>query len=101
MTARRMYWEARVGWALKRYRRFLRRPGRWLYLPRADLYSPHDPADARDELELLLSELPPRTRAELRRILVPLDEEFRRRTFRDPVLERPAAWWRQRLRDGY
>ncbi|RKT84605.1 hypothetical protein [Saccharopolyspora antimicrobica] len=104
VTVRRLYWRVRVEGPLERYRRFLRQPGRRLYLPRADLYSPHDPAEARDELERLKSELPPRARGELRRMLAPLDEELRRRTIRDPYAASVGRlygtpWWWHRLRE--
>ncbi|MFI0465432.1 hypothetical protein ACH347_15265 [Saccharopolyspora sp. 5N102] len=59
---------------------------------------------ARDELQPVMPRLSPRARAELRRTLAPLDEEFRRRTIRHP--RAPAlsewhaeAWWRQRMEE--
>ncbi|QFZ18277.1 hypothetical protein [Saccharothrix syringae] len=92
-----------TGRAFEGYRRFLRRPGRWLHVPFHDCPC-CDPVHARDELELALIRLPPRARAELRRLVEPLDAEFRRRTLPDPLavggdfwLSR--AWWHRRLRE--
>ena len=90
-----------VGQALERYRHFLRRPGRWLYIPWPDC--PWcDPVDARDELEIALRALPRAARRELRRVIAPLDEELRRRTLPDPMVSPShssdgAGWWRRRL----
>lgn len=94
-------WAERVSPALDRYRSFLRQPGRWLYLPLSDCPC-CDPVDARDDLDAALRVLPRRDRAELRRILAPLDDDFRRRTLPDPTawslsLWHASAWWRQRL----
>ncbi|MFC5117817.1 hypothetical protein ACFPN7_28105 [Amycolatopsis halotolerans] len=92
-----------VSQALDRYRSFLRQPGRWLYVPWTDCPC-CDPVDARDELEAVLRALPPGARAELRRVVAPLDEEFRRRTLPDPTASslsswHAAGWWRQRLQE--
>src|SRR5438067_10061682 len=99
VQARRVIWGILVTYPLHRYRSFLRQPGRWLYVQWTD--SNVDPQDARDELERVMTVLPPRTRAELRRIVAPLDAEFRRRTLPDPHAAsnewRAAAWWRQRM----
>ena len=76
-------------WALAGYREFLDRPGRWLYLPenRGDF---DDPCYCRDVLEVALLHLPPTARAELRRLVTPLDTRFRARTLPDPA---PPPWW--------
>ncbi|WP_243659154.1 hypothetical protein [Tamaricihabitans halophyticus] len=63
-----------------------------------------DPVDARDELEAVLRVLPSGPRAELRRVVAALDEEFERRTLPDPKASlissyHSAAWWRRRLRE--
>lgn len=99
----RQLWAGCVSRALDRYRRFLRRPGRWLYVPWPDCPC-CDPVDARDELEAALRALPRGARAELRRVVAPLDDEFRRRTLPDPTASsisswHAAAWWRQRLHE--
>lgn len=94
------------GWvaqAIERYRRFLNQPGRWLYIPSPDCPC-CDPVDARDELEDALRVLPRHARAELRKMIDPLDEEFRRRTLpdlqaRSISLWHAHAWWRQRLHE--
>jgi hypothetical protein len=89
--------------ALQRYERFLRRPGRYLYLTLDDCPC-CDPTDARDILEGALRRLPPAARAELGRIVAQLDEEFLRRTLPDPRAAsvsawQAAGWWRQRIRE--
>ncbi|WIX76839.1 hypothetical protein QRX50_36240 [Amycolatopsis carbonis] len=89
--------------AFDRYRRFLRQPGRWSYVPWPDCPC-CDPVDARDELEAAVRALPHDARADLRRVLAPLDDEFRRRTLPDPKASsispwHAAAWWRQRLHE--
>ncbi|GAA4258847.1 hypothetical protein [Dactylosporangium darangshiense] len=99
----RHLWPGCVRQGLDALRRFLRRPGRWLYIPWADCPC-CDPVYARDELENALRRLPAHARAELRRAVAPLDEEFRRRTLPDPNARfisdwHAAAWWRQRLRE--
>ncbi|MGW7534434.1 hypothetical protein [Amycolatopsis sp. NPDC054798] len=99
----RQLWPESFSRAFDRYRRFLRQPGRWLYLPWPDCPC-CDPVDARDELEATLRTLPRGARAELRRVLAPLDDEFRRRTLPDPTASsispwHAAAWWRQRLHE--
>lgn len=96
-------WAERVSRALDQYRRFLRQPGRWLHVPWTDCLC-CDPVEARDELEAALRALPRRDRAELRRVLAPLDDEFRRRTLPDPAASslsswHAEAWWRQRLHE--
>ncbi|GGP90815.1 hypothetical protein [Streptomyces melanogenes] len=92
-----------VAQALDQYRRFLRRPGRYLYLP-WDPCPCCDPAEARDTLEEALRHMPPAARAGLRKIVAPLDEEFHRRTLPNPWspsvdARHAAAWWRHRIRE--
>jgi hypothetical protein len=81
-----------VGATLDQYRQFLRRPGRWLGVDESPVY-------ARDDLERVLTILPPRARAELRRIVAPLDDEFWRRTLPDPHASADVPWWHRRLPD--
>ncbi|MFD7656243.1 hypothetical protein ACFV4N_19915 [Actinosynnema sp. NPDC059797] len=102
LAARRL-WSGDVSGALERYRRFLRQPGRRLHVPWPDCPS-SDPVEARDELEAVLRVLPRGARAELRRVIAPLDDEFERRTLPDPKAGslsswHAAAWWRQRLHE--
>jgi hypothetical protein len=99
----RHLWPGCVSQALDRYRRFLHQPGRWLYMPWPDCPC-CDPVEARDDLDRSLAVLPPRVRAELRRVIAPLDDDFRRRTLPDPTANsispwHAAAWWRQRLHE--
>ncbi|WP_196452171.1 hypothetical protein [Planomonospora sp. ID82291] len=86
--------------AFVEYRRFLRRPGRYLYLPEPDCPC-CDPAEARDTLEYALRRLRHSAGAELSRLVTRLDEEFYRRTLPDPRPCRwPGAfngWWYHRL----
>ncbi|MER6765354.1 MULTISPECIES: hypothetical protein [Amycolatopsis] len=96
-------WPGSVALALERYRQFLNQPGRWLYVPGPEL-TWVDPVDARDELERALILLPRGARAELRRLVAPLDGEFERRTLPDPRAGsispwQAAAWWRRRLQE--
>ncbi|WP_407840533.1 hypothetical protein ACE1OC_36100 [Streptomyces sp. DSM 116496] len=98
---------------LARYRVFLSRPGRHLYLgpsPCADCpgCSFAGVASVRDELRDHHRLLPPVGRTALTRLLRGLDDEFRRRTIEDPDppdsgwadwLGRPLAWWHRRLRE--
>ncbi|WP_327034430.1 hypothetical protein [Micromonospora ureilytica] len=58
----------------------------------------------RDVLDDAMRRLPAAARRELRRVVEPLDEEFRRKTLPDPrAAELSAwhaqAWWRQRIRE--
>ncbi|WP_460431606.1 hypothetical protein [Amycolatopsis echigonensis] len=74
-----------------------------MYLPWPDCPC-SDPVEARDDLEAALRALPRRARAELRRIIAPLDDDFRRRTLPDPAASslsrwHASAWWRQRLHE--
>ncbi|MEU6313327.1 hypothetical protein [Streptomyces sp. NPDC047014] len=59
---------------------------------------------ARDVLEQVLEELPPRPRLELERQVVTLDSAYLRRTLPDPFARhrqwRSGLWWRRRLADG-
>ncbi|GAA3352415.1 hypothetical protein GCM10017744_001280 [Streptomyces antimycoticus] len=92
-----------VAEALHRYESFLKKPGRYLYLPWDDCPC-CDPTDARDTLEDALRRLPPAARGGLREIVARLDEEFLRRTLPDPWAAsvsswHAAAWWRQRIRE--
>ncbi|MFJ9697025.1 hypothetical protein [Kitasatospora sp. NPDC101183] len=87
--------------ALGQYEEFLRRPGRVLYVPLSDCPC-HDVLGARDDIQAMLSALPPRARRELGRIVARLDAEFERRTLPDPHAYRRRAysrfdWWYQRL----
>ncbi|MEV0644580.1 hypothetical protein AB0I28_04905 [Phytomonospora sp. NPDC050363] len=89
--------------ALDDYRRFLKRTGKILYLPK-DEPPACDPVDARDILGEALRHLPPRARAELGRIVGPLDRDFLHRTLPDPHASsrsrwHASAWWRRRLSD--
>ncbi|WP_282203995.1 hypothetical protein [Kitasatospora fiedleri] len=80
-------------------------PGGRRRYPRAAEFSccpgcAHDDArHCRDVLAALLPHLPPRSRAELVRLLRPLDAEFRRRTLPDPFAPPDAPWWWRRLGD--
>jgi hypothetical protein len=77
--------------------RFLKTPGRVLYLPWADCPC-CDVVSARDTLETALIALPPQARADLRAIVDRLDGELLRRTLADP-LSPAGPWWHRRLRD--
>nr|BFE50537.1 hypothetical protein GCM10017745_39640 [Saccharothrix mutabilis subsp. capreolus] len=68
-------WTGCVSQALDRYRRFLSQPGRRLYVPWPDCPC-CDPVDARDQLDVALRALPRGARAELRRAVGRLDDEF-------------------------
>ncbi|MFE1922193.1 hypothetical protein ACFW91_06440 [Streptomyces asoensis] len=94
--------------ALRRYREFLRPPGsRPLYPREAFCGCPgcsfDDVRYARDVLEDILRRLPERTRAELDRLVRPLDAELLRRTLPDPFAHRrqwrTEYWWYRRLAD--
>ncbi|WP_082317810.1 hypothetical protein [Streptomyces sp. NRRL WC-3549] len=101
-------WVGAVEAALRHYRAFLRQPGRHLGLYFES--SPHpesslvDVANARDLLQEALRLLPAPTRAELGRLVAPLDAQLRRRTLPDPHawrrFWRGDEWWHQRLYDG-
>ncbi|WP_051896949.1 hypothetical protein [Kibdelosporangium aridum] len=90
-----------VGSALRRYQEFLSPPRRWpLYPVPDDCPCPSccldDVRNARDVLEDALAQLPPRARAELRRRVMALDKEYRRRTLPD-LWSDQESWWRRRL----
>ncbi|WP_369182701.1 hypothetical protein [Streptomyces sp. Y1] len=93
--------------ALHGYRAFLHPPGRRPLYPR-ESPCPSCPGCAfddvrhcRDVLDSVLERLPPRSRAELARLLLPLDAEYRRRTLPDPFADRRTwtahLWWHRRL----
>ncbi|MFF7473950.1 hypothetical protein [Streptomyces sp. NPDC008092] len=92
--------------ALRRYRAFLRPPGRRpLYPQDAECScrgcSFDDVRHARDVLEKVLRQLPPRPRAQLGRHVRALDAGYVGRTLPDPFAAdrqwRPDLWWRRRL----
>jgi hypothetical protein len=94
---------------LRGYRAFLRGPGTRLRLIASECPSCpgcqyDDVAVVRDALQAVLGVLPPLARTELRRLLVRLDTEFRRRTLPDLDPNRrtdwsgmPYPWWHRRL----
>ncbi len=95
--------------ALQCYRSFLARPGRYLYLT-ATVCGCHecglkeDVAMARDLLELVLANIPPRARRELAALVGQLDDKLYRRTLPDPLALRRSrcpgeGWWHWRLYD--
>ncbi|GGS82049.1 hypothetical protein [Streptomyces cinerochromogenes] len=95
--------------ALRRYRAFLGPPGRRPLYPRLSGCdcrgcSFDDVRHARDVLEEVLRQLPPRPRAELRRRVRVLDAAYAARTLPDPFAGRRQwhahLWWRRRLEDG-
>ncbi|MFG2983450.1 hypothetical protein ACGFYQ_19740 [Streptomyces sp. NPDC048258] len=93
-----------VAGLLSMYRRFLRTPGRRLWLvtsgcPGCPGCALDDVAVVRDELAGHYRALPPEARRALGRVLRLLDEEFRRRTFPDP--DPPAAHWADRSGGPY
>ncbi|MFD8952511.1 hypothetical protein ACFV0B_27070 [Streptomyces xanthophaeus] len=94
--------------ALRRYREFLHRPGRRPLYPReafcsCDCCSFDDVRHARDVLEEVLEQLPEQARAELGRLVEPMDAMFLRRTLPDPFVHRrqwrTEFWWYRRLAD--
>ncbi|WP_405020257.1 hypothetical protein OHV05_28695 [Kitasatospora sp. NBC_00070] len=96
-------------WALRRYREFLHPPGNRPLYPQAAFCSCtwcsfDDVRHARDVLEEALAQLPARARAELGRILKPLDAAFLRRTLPDPFAHRlqwrTEFWWYRRLSES-
>ncbi|MCB5163400.1 hypothetical protein LG634_00840 [Streptomyces bambusae] len=101
-TEARHLWHGAVAEALLRYERFLKLPGRHLYLPHDTCCC--DPVEARDTLEDALRHLPPAARRDLYALVARLDDEFRRRTLPNPLIAEAspyaaAAWWRQRIRE--
>ncbi|MFG3016336.1 hypothetical protein ACGFZB_39035 [Streptomyces cinerochromogenes] len=96
--------------ALRRYREFLSPPGRRPRYPQPSGCdcrgcSFRDVRHARDVLEDVLRQLPPRPRAELRHRVRPLDAAYAARTLPDPFAGRRQwrayLWWRRRLERGY
>ncbi|MFE4397771.1 MULTISPECIES: hypothetical protein [Streptomycetaceae] len=94
--------------ALRRYREFLRPPGRRpLYPQESHCPCPgcsfDDVRHARDVLEEALERLPERARAELGRLVKALDTVFLHRTLPDPFADRrqwrTEFWWYRRLAD--
>ncbi|RQX17629.1 hypothetical protein DDE19_10730 [Micromonospora ureilytica] len=93
-----------VATALDGYRRAIRRSGRWLDLGDDCSCPGCDVLYQRDVLGDAMRRLPTAAFRELRRVVEPLDEEFRRKTLPDPrAAELSAwhaqAWWRQRIRE--
>ncbi|MGX9882563.1 hypothetical protein [Streptomyces sp. NPDC002276] len=95
--------------ALRRYRAFLQSPGRRpLYPQDAECScrgcSLDDVRHARDVLEEVLRQLPPRPRAQLERQVRDLDVKYIERTLPDPFADerqwRSDLWWRRRLSGG-
>ncbi|WP_433202542.1 hypothetical protein ACQP00_32540 [Dactylosporangium sp. CS-047395] len=95
-----------TAYLLRRYRRFLRRPGRVLWLEAAECSCGDcqydDMAVVRDGLEEMARRLPPAASTELRRLLDRLDDEFERRTVPDPVPRtgrrgEELPWWHLRV----
>ncbi|MFJ4190584.1 hypothetical protein [Kitasatospora sp. NPDC089509] len=94
--------------ALRRYREFLHPPGKSPLYPQEAVCSCSgcsfdDVRHARDVLEEVLERLPERARAELGRLVKPLDAVFLRRTLPDPFAHRrqwrTRFWWYRRLAD--
>lgn len=101
-------WPGATRAALRYYRTFLARPGRYLYLRRSrcpcdGCELQEDVALARDLLELVLARLPRRARDELAVLVAELDGEFWRRTLPDPFAyrqpRRRGGWWHWRIYD--
>lgn len=94
----RRFWPGYLSEALGQYERFLRQPGRWLYVPLADCPC-HDVLGGRDNLQTMLDVLPSGARGELRQIVARLDEEFERRTLPNPYASPGTrnTWWYRRL----
>ncbi|QEU96777.1 hypothetical protein CP970_42785 [Streptomyces kanamyceticus] len=95
--------------ALREYRAFLRPTGRRPLYPRVAQCSCRgcsfdDVRHARDVLDQVLRQLPPRPRAELVRRVRPLDAVYLERTLPDPFARqrqyRADLWWRRRLASG-
>ncbi|MFI1763184.1 hypothetical protein ACH41H_14215 [Streptomyces sp. NPDC020800] len=95
-----------IGAALGRYRAFLHPPGRRPRYPRAAYCSGcpgcalDDVREARDALAEILPALPHRARAELQRVLTPLDRRYLLCTLPDPLAGPAEPWWRRRLALG-
>lgn len=95
--------------ALRRYQEFLAPQGCCPLYPRYARCSCRDCSfddvrHARDVLEQVLQELPPRPRLELKRQVVLLDAAYLGHTLPDPFAHqrqwRSDLWWRRRLADG-
>jgi hypothetical protein len=56
---------------------------------------------ARETLDLALRALPPRSRAALRALIHPLDDEIRRKTLPDPAGPPDWPWWQRRISGIY
>jgi hypothetical protein len=95
-------WLGAVAIALVSYARFLRQPGRWLRAPEVTPCCPGcDPYEARDQLAVALKLLAAGPRADLLRVIRPLDDELRRRTLPSyppvPYVHGlRGRWWRDR-----
>lgn len=89
-----------VAQAIATYQRFVRRPGRTLYLPFHECPC-CDPVYARDILQQALSALPQASARDLRLLVARLDAEFERKTLPNPrprsVGEKSRGWWYFRL----
>ncbi|MFD4658670.1 hypothetical protein ACFWP2_23920 [Kitasatospora sp. NPDC058444] len=95
--------------ALRRFRAFLHPPGRRPLYPQESMVTScpgcafDDVRHARDVLQEVLDRLPPRARAELARLVRPLDTALRDRTLPDPFAHRrqwrTEFWWYRRLAD--
>ena len=100
----RRRWPGCTAAALQGYRRLLRQRGRWLDLEPEGCSCCGGPLDHRDNLEAALEALPTPERAELRRLIAPLDDNLFRRSIPDPFW-RPAdgpyadRWWHHRMID--
>jgi hypothetical protein len=94
--------------ALRRYREFVTPAGRRPRYPQDGVCSCRhcsfdDVRHARDVLDQVLRALPARARAELKRLVAPLDAAFLDRTLPDPFADRQwgsEVWWRRRLSGG-
>ena len=92
---------------LRKYHDFLRQPGRTLRLvasgcPSCPSCQYEDVAVVRDALDVVTRALPPSACAEMRRLLIRLDHEFRRRTLPDSNPKaswngEPLPWWHHRI----
>ncbi|MGH8916844.1 MAG: hypothetical protein ACRD0H_00615 [Actinomycetes bacterium] len=97
---REYFWPRATERALLSYREFLT-SGRWPLYPQledcpCDGCSLDDVRVARDVIEEVLRRLPPRERAELRRLVSPMDRRYLALTLPDPFA-RNGLWWHQRL----
>ncbi len=93
-------WPNAVAHALARFECAFKQPGR--YLNASEVSSPGiEVEDARDDLEMAMSGLPPRAKRDLGRLITRLDEEFERRTLPEPnyAAWAPDGWWWTRMRE--